>query len=171
MAGGELPPDLARPWSPVSSHRRDPSPNGSPDRGQRAGFARDLAGASGIPRVVSHKLRATRNPRSTTRVAAPLSSSRCVVRSPVGLDVHDPPLFTRFAQSPSVRGEPSVGAPTKFATQQSATHSKTLPSVSYRPNALGLKLPTGASVAARGRYNHLGRQDVFPARIAHTRHE
>src|ERR1700704_5763644 len=79
----------------------------------------------------AYRLRATRNPRSTTRVDSALSSSRCAARRPVGLLVHEPPRFTRLVHSPScVLAELSVVAPSKFGAQQSSTHSKTFPSMS-----------------------------------------
>ena len=42
-----------------------------------------------------------------------------------------------------VQARPSMGASSQLWCQQSSTHSNTLPCISYKPNALGSKLPTG----------------------------
>lgn len=69
---------------------------------------------------------------------------RMAERTPAGSLTQLPPRSTRREQSPANHTVPSAGAPLYESFQQSSTHSHALPSMSYRPNALGLKEPTGA---------------------------
>ena len=48
------------------------------------------------------------------------------------------PPRTTFVSAPSMRlADPSVGDPPRFSRQSSSTHSQTLPSMSYSPQAFG----------------------------------
>src|SRR5690625_6303937 len=90
-----------------------------------------------------YKSRATRKP---TRVSVLLSllEIRKAERDMAGVLDQEAPRTTCRPQPGLTQALPSVGACTKLSCQQSSTHSITLPPMSYRPNGLALRLPTGA---------------------------